>query len=109
MDRKPYLLTLFSLFSCLVVFSVAPVLHAENDDSQKHEESKPDEGPPEADSVWGAMKYSGYYIKKGSVTTGQSIKKGSIKAGEGIQKGGKTMGKGFKKAGHEIKGFFVGD
>ena len=78
-------------------------------DAQEIHEGDKGEGPPKADSVWGAMKYTGYYIQKGSVKTGSEIKKGSIKAGEGIKKGGKTMGRGFKKAGSEIKGFFVGD
>jgi hypothetical protein len=68
---------------------------------QKQEASKQDE-PPKADSVWGALRYTGWHIEKGSVKAGSEIKKGSIKAG-------KTMEKGFKKAGSEIKDFFVGD
>jgi hypothetical protein len=69
--------------------------------AEETQESQKD-AAPEADSVWGAMRYTGYHIQKGSVTAGSEIKKGSIKAG-------KTMEKGFKKAGGEIKGFFVGD
>lgn len=64
---------------------------------------------PQADSVWGAMKYSGHYIKKGSKTAGHEIKDGSIKAGKGIKKGGKATGRAFEKAGGSIKKFFVGD
>lgn len=52
---------------------------------------------PKADSVWGALKYTGYHIEKGGV-----------KAGHGIKTGGKAMGRGFKKAGKSIKKFFVG-
>ena len=65
-------------------------------------ESKQEDEEPKADSVWGAMRYTGYHIKKGSVAAGHGIKEGSVKAG-------KTMEKGFKKAGHSIKTFFVGD
>jgi hypothetical protein len=65
------------------------------------EESKQEE-PPKPDSVWGALRYTGYNIKKGSIAAGHGIKEGSVKAG-------KTMEKGFKKAGSSIKTFFVGD
>lgn len=72
-----------------------------------------EEEPPKADSVWGAMRYTGYHIEKGSVIAGHAIKNGSITAGheikDGSVKAGKTMEKGFKKAGSSIKTFFVGD
>lgn len=81
---------------------------------------KADEEAPKADSVWGAMRYTGYHIEKGSVTTGHAIKDGSVKAGKtmekgfkkaggGIKKGAQATGRGFKKAGKAIDKFFTGD
>jgi hypothetical protein len=94
---------------------LVPFISAAEETSQKsspEQESHEDEAP-KADSVWGAMRYTGYHIQKGSVTVGHGIKEGSITAGHGVKDGsvkaGKTMEKGLKKTGHEIKGFFVGD
>lgn len=93
------------LILMLILFLLPAASWAEDTPSEekqdKQEEAKHDE-EPEPDSVWGALKYTGYHIEKGSVKTGSEIKKGSVKAG-------KTMEKGFKKAGGEIKDFFVGD
>lgn len=104
--KKPSSIALSLLFTLLFLGSIALPLHADSEqdgpygDNSSQTQSR-DEAP-EADSVWGAMKYTGYHIKKGSVKTGHVIKDGSVKAG-------KTMGKGFKKAGSSIKKFFVGD
>ena len=94
------------LFTLLLISPANPLFADQKEDSGHHHEQK-DEAP-KADSVWGAMKYSGHHIKNGSVKAGSGIKHGSIKAGRGIKKGGKAMGRGFKKAGGSIKKFFAG-
>ena len=95
------------LLTVILIAPVHPLLAGNQEDSGNHQEQKEGEAP-KADSVWGAMKYSGHHIKKGSIKAGHGIKYGGVKAGQGIKTGGKAMGRGFKKAGGSIKKFFVG-
>lgn len=104
-----------SISIVLFAFISLPILHTQAEETaEEHpQEQNTDEGAPKADSVWGAMKYTGYHIKKGSITAGHAIKEGSVHAGKTMEKGFKKAGSGIesgsKKAGHSIKKFFTGD